>query len=112
MLRFDRYSASGLRFAATLDRLDPGTHRRIKGLRLVTGFGLAAMLATVPGIAHGQGMLLGTLAAGFALCASVSEARSTRHESARDLTLLCLAAGLALQASQSLPSGSGQDRPN
>lgn len=52
------------------------------------------MLATVPGIAHGRGMLLGTLAAGFALWASVSEARSTRYESARDLTLLCLAAGV------------------
>jgi hypothetical protein len=94
MLHFDRYSASGWRLAATLDRLDPGTHRRIKGLRLVTAFGLAAMLATVPGIAHGRGMLLGTLAAGFALWASVSEARSTRYESARDLTMLCLAAGV------------------
>jgi hypothetical protein len=93
MVIFDRYTASEWRLAATLDRLDPGTHRRIKGLRLVTAFGLAAMLATVPGIAHGRGMLLGTLAAGFALWASVSEARSTRYESARDLTLLCLAAG-------------------
>ena len=27
------------------DRIDPGTHRRIKGLRLVTAFGLAALLA-------------------------------------------------------------------
>jgi Fusaric acid resistance protein-like len=94
MLRSDHCSASGRRLAATLDRLDPGTHRRIKGLRLVTAFGLAAMLATVPGIAHGRGMLLGTLAAGFALWASVSEARSTRYESARDLTLLCLATGI------------------
>jgi hypothetical protein len=93
MLRFNHYSASGSRLAAILDRLDPGTHRRIKGLRLVTAFGLAAMLATVPGIAHGRGMLLGTLASGFALWASVSEAQSTRYESARDLTLLSLAAG-------------------
>jgi hypothetical protein len=80
--------------SARFDRIDPGAHRRIKGLRLVTGFGLAAMLATVPGIAHGRGMLPGTFAAGFALWAGVSEARSTRYESARDLTLLCLAAGV------------------
>jgi|HubBroStandDraft_6_1064221.scaffolds.fasta_scaffold12318_7 hypothetical protein len=32
------------------DRIDPGTHRRIKGLRLVTAFGLAALLAIVPHI--------------------------------------------------------------
>lgn len=94
MLHLNHSSPSGSRLAAILDRLDPGTHRRIKGLRLVTAFGLAAMLATVPQIAHGRGMLLGTLAAGFALWASVSEARSTRYESARDLTLLCLAAGI------------------
>jgi fusaric acid resistance family protein len=79
---------------AWLDRFDPGAHRRVKGLRLVTAFGLAAMLATVPQIAHDRGALLGTLAAGFALWASVSEARSTRYESARDLTLLCVAAGI------------------
>lgn len=27
-----------------LDRIDPGTHRRIKGLRLVTAYAIAAML--------------------------------------------------------------------
>jgi len=75
------------------DRIDPGTHRRIKGLRLVTAFGLAGMLSTVPEIATGYGRTLGYLAAGFALWASVSEARTTRCESARDLSLLCLAAG-------------------
>src|SRR5580698_5827156 len=79
--------------AAWLERLDPEMHRRIKGLRLVTAFGLAALLATTPDIAHGRRGLLASLAAGFALWASVSEARSTRGESARDLTLLCLAAG-------------------
>jgi hypothetical protein len=98
MLRFKHFNSGAFRLmaivGARLDQIDPGTHRRIKGLRLVTAFGLAAMLATVPGIAHGRGMLLGTLAAGFALWASVSEARSTRCESARDLTLLCLAAGV------------------
>ena len=29
-----------------LDRLDPGVHRRIKGLRLVTAFGIAWMAST------------------------------------------------------------------
>src|SRR6201996_7901215 len=81
-------------FGAWLDTIDPGTHRRVKGLRLVTAFGLAAMLATVPAIAQHHGASLGTLAAGFALWASVSEARSTRYESARDLILLCFAAGI------------------
>ena len=81
------------RIGAWFDRIDPGTHRRVKGLRLVTAYGLAAMLATVPNIAAGYGPLLSPLAAGFALWASVSEARGTRYESARDLTWLCLAAG-------------------
>jgi hypothetical protein len=76
------------------DRIDPGTHRRIKGLRLVTAFGLAALLATVPQISRGHAISLGRLAAGFALWASVSEAKSTRYESARDLAFLCIAAGL------------------
>ena len=80
--------------AAWFDRIDPGTHRRIKGLRLVTAFGLAALLATVPQISHGHTAMLGPLAAGFALWASVSEAQTTRYRSARDLVLLCLAAGI------------------
>ena len=61
--------------------------RRIKGLRLVTAFGLAAMLGTMPEVA-GHGLRLITLASGFALWASVSEARPTRFESTRDLVLL------------------------
>jgi hypothetical protein len=52
------------------DRVDPGTHRRIKGLRLVTAFALAAM----PEISARHTTSLGALAAGFALWASVSEA--------------------------------------
>jgi hypothetical protein len=75
-------------------RIDPGTHRRIKGLRLVTAFGLAALLATVPQISRGHAISLGPLAAGFALWASVSEGKTTRYESARDLAFLCIAAGL------------------
>jgi Fusaric acid resistance protein-like len=75
-------------------RVDPGAHRRIKGLRLVTAFGLAALLATVPQIAQQRGTSLGPLAAGFALWASVSEGRTTRYQSACDLVLLCIAAGV------------------
>jgi hypothetical protein len=91
--REHRFSGLATRVGAWFDRIDPGTHRRVKGLRLVTAYGLAAMLATVPTIAAGYGPLLSPLAAGFALWASVSEARGTRYESARDLTWLCLAAG-------------------
>jgi hypothetical protein len=82
--------------AAWLERIDPGTHRRIKGLRLVTAYGIAAMLGTMPVISHGlsHGTLLSFLAAGFALWASVSEAQSTRSESTRDLVLLVAAAAL------------------
>ena len=39
--------------AAWLDCIDPGAHRRIKGLRLVTAFGIAAMLGTMPDIVAG-----------------------------------------------------------
>ena len=82
--------------AEWLDRIDPGTHRRIKGLRLVTAYGIAAMLGTMPEIDHGLagGASLSVLAGGFALWASVSEGRSTRAESSRDLLLLCAAAAL------------------
>ncbi|HWT37836.1 MAG TPA: FUSC family protein [Paraburkholderia sp.] len=75
-------------------RVDPGTHRRIKGLRLVTAYGLAAALGTLQDVTHAlpRDVSVGTLAAGFALWASVSEARTTRPESSRDLALLCAAA--------------------
>jgi Fusaric acid resistance protein-like len=77
-----------------LERVDPGTHRRIKGLRLVTAYGIAAMLGTLPVISHGlaHGILLSFLAAGFALWASVSEGGATRPESSRALVLLVAAA--------------------
>ncbi|TCK38910.1 fusaric acid resistance family protein [Paraburkholderia sp. BL8N3] len=81
---------------AWINRVDPGTHRRIKGLRLITAFGIAASLGTLqditselPGSAS-----LGTLAGSCALWASVSEARTTRPESSRDLALLCAAGAL------------------
>jgi hypothetical protein len=80
--------------ARWLDRIDPGAHRRIKGLRLVTAFGIAAMLGTMGDITHGlpDRALLNLLAGNFALWASVSESRGTRAESSRDLVLLSSAA--------------------
>jgi hypothetical protein len=79
---------------AWLEWIDPGTHRRIKGLRLVTAYGIAAMLGTLQTISHGlpSGASLSSLAGSIALWASVSEAQTTRAASSRDLTLLCAAA--------------------
>ncbi|BAN24873.1 FUSC family protein [Caballeronia insecticola] len=79
---------------AWLDRVDPGTHRRIKGLRLVTAYGLAAALGALQDVTQTvpAGVSVGALAGGFALWASVSEARTTRYESSRDLAILCCAA--------------------
>jgi hypothetical protein len=79
-----------------LDQVDPGTHRRIKGLRLVTAYGIAAALGTLQDIAHSvpSSVSLGYLAGSFALWASVSEGKTTRAESSRDLALLSFAAAL------------------
>src|SRR5271170_3077822 len=79
-----------------LDRVDPGVHRRIKGLRLVTAYGIAAMLGALHDIAQGlpDAASLGSLAGGFALWGSVSEGQVTRAKSARDLLLLSAAAAL------------------
>jgi hypothetical protein len=79
-----------------LDRIDPGTHRRIKGLRLVTAYAIAALLGTLPefSVTLINGASLSFLAGGFALWASVSETRTTRPESSRDLLILCGAAVL------------------
>jgi hypothetical protein len=79
-----------------LEQVDPGMHRRIKGLRLVTAYGIAAALGSLRDVSHGlpSGLSLGSLAGGFALWASVSEARSTRFESNRDLLFLTAAATL------------------
>lgn len=79
---------------ARLERIDPGTHRRIKGLRLVTAYGIAAALGSLHGLAVGLpgSLSLGMLAGGIALWASVSEASTTRWTSARDLGCLCAAA--------------------
>lgn len=81
-------------FAAWLERLDPGVHRRIKGLRLVSAYVSAALAGAYcsqlwPGLRGVDSLAL--LAGNFALWSSVSEGRNTRAAAARDLTLLCLA---------------------
>jgi hypothetical protein len=80
--------------AAWLEQVDPGSHRRIKGLRLVTAYGIAAMLGALHDIEQGlpNAASLSLLAGSFALWASVSEGRATRPNSARDLALLSVAA--------------------
>ncbi len=79
---------------AWLERIDPGANRRVKGLRLVTAYGIAAMLGTLGAIQHGlpSGASLSSLAGGLALWGSVYEAQSTRAKSARDLALFSVAA--------------------
>ncbi|MEJ0002861.1 MAG: FUSC family protein [Pararobbsia sp.] len=79
-----------------LEHIDPGTHRRIKGLRLVTAYGIAAALGTLQDIADDvpSRLSLGYLAGSFALWASVSEGKTTRAESSRDLLFLSLSAAL------------------
>jgi len=90
-----------------VERIDPGVHRRIKGLRLVTSYGIAAMLGTLQG-----GASLGSLAGGFALWACVSEARASRAKSSRDLVLLTAAAAVGAAIMIGLaPLLSGAGRP-
>lgn len=85
-----------MRLDRWLDHIDPGAHRRIKGLRLVTAYGIAAMLGTMADITREvpDSPSLSVLAGGFALWASVSESRGTRRDSSRDLLLLNAAAAL------------------
>jgi fusaric acid resistance family protein len=97
-----------------LDRIDPGVHRRIKGLRLVTAYGIAAMLGAMPEISRAvpHASLLSSIAAGFALWASVSEGQATRIKSSRDLLLLNGAAVLGAVIMISLaPILTGAGRP-
>jgi hypothetical protein len=77
-----------------LDHIDPGVHRRIKGLRVVTAFGIAAMLGTMSDIDRGLpvGVSLSMLAGNIALWASILEGQATRVKSSRDLVLLSAAA--------------------
>jgi hypothetical protein len=78
------------------ERIDPGAHRRTKGLRLVTAYGLAQALGSLNGVSSSISphSPLGMLAGNLALWASVSEARATRCASSRDLAILCMAGAL------------------
>ena len=100
--------------ASWLERVDPATHRRVKGLRLVTAYAIAAMAGLLPALTGGRpgGAALSQLAAGFALWASVSEGETTRRRSTRDLAVLCFAAALGATITASLtPSLTGAGRP-
>jgi hypothetical protein len=81
---------------ARLQQLDPDGRGRIKGLRLVAAYGIAAALAGtmgVPGLAL-PAATLAVLAGNFALWASVSETRAAPLPACRDLAVLCAGAGL------------------
>ena len=82
------------RIGEWLDRIDPGVHRRVKGLRLVAAYGIAAMLGALLYSSYhiSGGSFLSYLAAGFGLWASVSEGQATRWLSTRDLVILNAAA--------------------
>jgi hypothetical protein len=77
-----------------LDKLDPGAGGRLKGLRLVAVYAVAAFLGRVCDVVAplSSGMSVATLAAGFALWASIAEARTERISGTRDLIVLCVAA--------------------
>ena len=97
--RCDEPGGHSIRSLATAGRwvqtVDPGVHRRVKGLRLVSAYALAALLgAQVHAIQGLSGASLSALAAGFALWASVSEAQVTRAKSSLDLVLFCAGAAL------------------
>src|ERR1700722_11906253 len=82
------------RIGQWLESIDPGVHRRVQGLRLVTAYGIAAMLGALLYSSYhlSGGWVLSYLAAGFSLWASVSEGQATRWLSTRDLVLLNAAA--------------------
>ncbi len=103
-----------IRVTGWVEGVDPGRHRRIKGLRLVVAYGLAVALGAIPFVSHrlSHGALLSFLAGGFALWASVSEGKATRAESSRDLGILCAAAALgAVTMIVFAPLLMGIDRP-
>ena len=82
------------RICCWFERIDPGVHRRVKGLRLVAAYGIAAMLGALVVSSHriSGGSALIPLAAGFGLWASVSEGQATRWLSTRDLVIFNAAA--------------------
>ena len=112
--RRERQSSTIARVMDWAEWIDPGRHRRIKGLRLVAAYGIAVLLGALPAISHrlSHGALLSFLAGGFALWACVSEGRATRVESSRDLVILSAAAALgAVMMIGLAPVLAGADRP-
>ena len=102
--------------ASWLEQIDPGGHRRIKGLRLVVAYGLAAALGITLHRSYpiSGGQSLSFLAAGFALWASVSESQTTRWLSVRDLAILngaAVAGALMFVGLSSLPIRLGRAGP-
>jgi len=81
-------------FMTWLNDIDPGMRRRIKGLQLIIGYGIAAAIsylwADMLGIRNPE--VLSSLATGFSLFAGVMEWRSTRRIAIRDLALFVLTA--------------------
>jgi hypothetical protein len=80
--------------AAWIDAVDPGAEGRLKGFRLVAAYAVAVALGGVWDLVNrtSGGIQMAQLAGGFALWASVSEARSERFPASRDLVILCAAA--------------------
>lgn len=85
---------AGVTITARLEAIDPGAEQRRKGFRLVVAYAIAVGLGSVWDVATltSSGVRMAQLAGGFALWASVSEARSERFAASRDLVILCAAA--------------------
>jgi uncharacterized membrane protein YagU involved in acid resistance len=76
-----------------LDEVDPRMDRRLKGLRLVAAYAVAAALGGLwDALMPLASVKTAGLAAGFALWGSVSEERNERVVASRDLVILCGAA--------------------
>lgn len=92
----DRVRLARKAIVTWVDQFDPGAHRRVKGLRIITSYAIAAMAGLLPALrdAHSASSPLSQLAAGFALWASVSEGEETRWRSTRDLAIFCSTAAL------------------
>jgi hypothetical protein len=80
--------------AAWIDKVDPEAERRLKGFRLVVAYAITVGLGNVWDVVTltSSGVRMAQLAGGFALWASVSEARSKRFAASHDLAILCAAA--------------------
>jgi hypothetical protein len=93
-----------------VERTDPEAHRRVKGLRLVTAYGIASLLGSAVPPQSVPAATISLLAGNMALWASALESRNTRAESTRDLLLLCLAAAagaISMIAAAALLGGAG-----